>query len=74
MPTKANGLKIEDYKRLVRVAKWAGLPNLVFHNGRTTIVLPLDGTYVEKLSQGQPPAPDAELPEEKREPHNWKDW
>jgi hypothetical protein len=75
MPTKANGLKMEDYKRLVRVAKWAGLPNLIFHNGQTTIVLPLDGTYVAKLAEGHHPAPDVEPPEEEeRKPHDWAKW
>ena len=80
MPTKANGLKMEDYKRLVRVAKWAGLPNLVFHNGQTTIVMPLDGTYVTKLAEGQPPAPNAEEVEEaeeaerERRKFTLKDW
>lgn len=74
MPTKANGLKQEDYKRLIRAATWAKLPNLVIHAGAMTIVMPLDGTYVAKLAPGHPSAPDATPEEEERRPHNWKDW
>lgn len=71
MATKANSpLLVEDYKRLVRAARWAKLPNLVFHQGGVTIVMPLDGTYVEKLAVGQPPAPNADEAEREVKP----DW
>jgi hypothetical protein len=58
---------------MVKVAKWARLPNLVFHIGQTTIVMPLDNSYLERLEQLHPPAPDA-ADEEKREPRDWKNW
>jgi hypothetical protein len=52
---------------MVKVAKWARLPNLVFHIGQTTIVMPLDNSYLERLEQLHPPAPDAEqAPREER--------
>jgi hypothetical protein len=75
MVTKANGPKQADYKRLIRAAKWAKLPNLVFHAGEMTIVMPLDGTYVAGLPTGQPSAPDAKEEAEKvRRSFDVKDW
>jgi hypothetical protein len=60
MPTKARGPLQKDYQRLMRACRKEGVPNLVYHGGGMTIVIPLDGTYLEKLATGQPPAPDVE--------------
>jgi hypothetical protein len=45
---------------MFRESKREGLANLVFHIGQTTIVFPLDGSYVEMLAKGQLPAPGSE--------------
>lgn len=60
MPTKAHGPTQRDLRRMFRESKREGLANLVFHIGQTTIVFPLDGSYVEMLAKGQLPAPGSE--------------
>jgi hypothetical protein len=57
MPTKHNGPLMEDYKRALKAAKWAGAKGVVVHIGGTPVVIPLDNTYLDKLALGQPPAP-----------------
>ena len=58
MPSKANGPLQEDYSRAIRAAKRHGLEIVRIEMGRFAIVLPLTHAYMEKLAQGQPPAPD----------------
>lgn len=71
MVTKSRGPLREDIRRIIGEAKRAGLANVVIHVGQTAIVMPLDGTYVEKLAPRQPPVPDVKPAEEE---HNWKNW
>ena len=73
MVTKANGPLMEDYKRAIKAAKWAGWKVVRVEVGGMAIAIMADETYLGKLALGQPPAPNAEE-ETKREPHNWKDW
>jgi hypothetical protein len=63
---------MEDYKRALKAAKWAGVKAVRVEIGGGAIVMIMDGTYLEKLALGHPPAPDAE--EAKREPHDWAKW
>ena len=71
MPVKAHGPLQADHQRLIRACRKEGVPNIVYHDGAMTIVIPLDGSYLDKLALGQPPAPDVEPTQG---PHNWKDW
>ena len=64
MPTKANGPLMEDYKRALRAAKWAGVKAVRIEVGRGAIVMLLGDDYLEKLALGQPPAPSSEKGEE----------
>jgi hypothetical protein len=56
MVTKVNGPRIEDYKRALKAAKWAGVKAVRVEIGEGAIVLIMDDTYLEKLALGQPPA------------------
>jgi hypothetical protein len=56
MVTKVHGPLIEDYKRALKAAKWAGVKAVRVEIGETAIVLIMDDTYLEKLALGQPPA------------------
>lgn len=56
MVTKVNGLRIEDYKRVLKAAKWAGVKAVRVEIGDAAIVLIMDDAYLEKLALGQPPA------------------
>jgi len=58
MPTKHNGPLMEDYKRAIKAAKWAGAKVVRVEIGDGAIAILLDDTYLEKLALGQPPAPD----------------
>lgn len=60
MPTKTNGPLMEDYKRAIKAAKWAGWGAVRIEFGTLAIAILKDGSYLEKLAQGQPPSPDAE--------------
>jgi len=71
MPTKHNGPLMEDYKRALKAAKWAGVKAVRVEIGQGAIVMIMDDTYLDKLALGQPPVPDAKTPEEG---HNWKNW
>lgn len=66
MPTRHNGPLSEDYKRAIRAAKWAGWKAVRVEFGNVAIVLLADDTYLEKLAQGQLPAPSSALTEEER--------
>jgi hypothetical protein len=70
MPTKANGPLLEDYKRALKAAKWAGWKVVRVEIGKTAIALIADDTYLGKLEPIHPPVPDAKPEEE----HNWKNW
>jgi hypothetical protein len=63
MPTKHNGPLMEDYKRALKAAKWAGVKAVRVEIGQGAIVMIMDDTYLEKLALGQPPAPDNEVRE-----------
>ena len=56
MVTKVNGPRIEDYKRALKAAKWAGVKAVRIEIGEGAIVLIMDDTYLDKLALGQPPA------------------
>ena len=56
MTTKHNGPLIEDYKRALKAAKWAGVKAVRVEIGQGAIVMIMDDTYLEKLALGQPPA------------------
>ena len=71
MPTRSRGPLMEDILRHIKAAKRVGAPGIATSIGGAIIAIPFDGAYLDKLAQGQHPAPDVE---EKREPHNWKDW
>ena len=58
MATKVNGPLIEDYKRALKAAKWAGVKAVRIEIGSGAIVLIMDDAYLEKLALGQPPAPE----------------
>jgi hypothetical protein len=77
MPTKARGPLQRDYVRLIRAAKYMGAKIVRLEiAGDTSVVIPLDDAYMEKLARFHPPAPDADSPElsEKREARDWKNW
>jgi len=58
MVTKANGPLMEDYKRAIKAAKWAGAKVVRVEIGEGAIAILLDDAYLEKLALGQPPAPE----------------
>ena len=58
MATKANGPLMEDYKRAIKAAKWAGWKAVRIEFGTMAIALLADDTYLTKLAEGQPPAQD----------------
>jgi len=58
MVTKANGPRVEDYKRAIRAAKWAGAKVVRVEIQGAAIAILLDDAYLEKLAPGQPPAPE----------------
>ena len=58
MPARFRGPLVEDYKRALKAAKWAGVKAVRIEIGEGAIVLIMDDTYLEKLALGQPPAPD----------------
>ena len=58
MPTKTNGPLMEDYKRALKAAKWAGVKAVRVEIGQGAIVMIMDGAYLDKLALGQPPAPE----------------
>ena len=58
MPTKTNGPLMEDYKRALKAAKWAGAKVVRVEIDGGAIAILLDDAYLEKLAPGQPPAPD----------------
>jgi len=60
MPTKAHGPLQEDYRRALAAARRAGAKSVAIVIGRSTIVIELEGDYMEKLALGQPPAPNTE--------------
>ena len=65
MVTKVNGPLMEDYKRALKAAKWAGVKAVRIEIGQGAIVMIMDDTYLEKLALGQPPAPHSD--EERKE-------
>lgn len=71
MPTKAHGPLQEDYRRALAAAKRAGAKSVAIVIGRSTIVIGLEGDYMDKLAQGQPPAPDAKAPGKEDFKLNW---
>ena len=75
MTTKVNGPLIEDYKRALKAAKWAGVKAVRVEIGQGALVLIMDDSYLEKLALGQPPAPDAEeAAERERRKYTGKGW
>ena len=56
MPTKHNGPLMEDYKRALKAAKWAGVKAVRVEIGQGAIVMIMDDAYLDKLALGQPPA------------------
>jgi hypothetical protein len=64
--TKTRGPLMEDYKRALRAAKWAGVKAVRIEMNGTAIVMIMDETYLDKLAIGQPPAPNSNLTEEER--------
>ena len=58
MPTKTNGPLMEDYKRALKAAKWAGVKAVRIEIGQGAIVMIMDAAYLDKLALGQPPAPE----------------
>ena len=66
MPTKHNGPLMDDYKRILKAAKWAGVKAVRIEIGQGAIVMIMDDTYLDKLALGQPPAQElkgGKLPE-----------
>jgi hypothetical protein len=49
---------MEDYKRAIKAAKWAGWKAVRVELGSGAIVLLADDTYLTKLAEGQLPAQD----------------
>jgi hypothetical protein len=49
---------VEDYKRALKAAKWAGAKAVRIEIGDGAIAILLDDAYLEKLAPGQPPAPE----------------
>ena len=60
MAAKAHGPILEDYKRALKAARWAGWKVVRVEIGNCAIALIKDDAYLEKLATGQPPAPDTE--------------
>ena len=58
MPARFRGPLVEDYKRALKAAKWAGVKAVRIEIGEGAIVLIMDDTYLEKLALGHPPAPE----------------
>ena len=58
MPARFRGPLVEDYKRAIKAAKWAGAKVVRVEIGDGAIAILLDDAYLEKLAPGQPPAPD----------------
>ena len=69
MATKANGPKVEDILRHMKAAKRMGAPGIATNIGGVIIAIPFDAAYLEKLAQGQLPAPD--LTNGGKPKHNW---
>jgi hypothetical protein len=70
MTVKAHGPLLEDYKRAIKAAKWAGWKVVRVEIGNTGIALLADDTYLEKLALGQHPAPDLKEAGKPKK-HNW---
>lgn len=64
MATKSNGPLMQDYVRAMKAAKRMGAPAVVVYMGGTPVVIPLNDAYLDKLAQGQPPAPSPETVKE----------
>jgi hypothetical protein len=60
MVTKTRGPLMEDYKRALKAAKWAGVKAVRIEMNGTAIVMIMDETYLDKLAIAQPPAPSSE--------------
>ena len=58
MGNRHNGPLMEDYKRAIKAAKWAGAKVVRVEIGGGAIAILLDDAYLSKLAPGQPPAPD----------------
>jgi hypothetical protein len=69
MPTKVNGPTMEDYKRAIKAAKWAGAKAVRVEIGDGAIAILLDDTYLEKLALVHPPSPNVE--EKERPKGRW---
>lgn len=50
---------MEDYKRAIKAAKWAGWSAVRIEYGTIAIAILKDGSYLERLAEGQLPAQDA---------------
>jgi hypothetical protein len=70
MVTKVNGPLMEDYKRALKAARWAGVKAVRIEIGAGAIVLIMDDAYLEKLALGQPPAQELKGEGKLPEP-NW---
>jgi hypothetical protein len=60
MTTKRHGPLMEDYKKALRAAKWAGAKVVRIEIDGGAIAILLDDAYLDKLAPGQPPAPELE--------------
>ena len=58
MSNRHNGPLMEDYKRALKAAKWAGAKVVRVEIGGGAIAILLDDAYLEKLAPGQLPAPE----------------
>ena len=58
MHSRFKGPLMEDYKRAIKAAKWAGAKVVRVEIDGGAIAILLDDAYLEKLAPGQPPAPD----------------
>ena len=58
MVYRFKGPLLEDYKRAIKAAKWAGAKVVRVEIDGGAIAILLDDAYLEKLAPGQPPAPD----------------
>jgi len=56
MGNKHNGPLMEDYRRALKAAKWAGVKAVRVEIGQGAIVMIMDDAYLDKLALGQPPA------------------
>jgi hypothetical protein len=69
MTVKAHGPLLEDYKRAIKAAKWAGWKAVRVEVGNgATIVLLADDTYLERLERLHSPSQDLKPEEEKPKP------